>query len=94
VGRGRRNPRFAPYLLLRPSEEAPGYQDVMFKKSLLSCQFVEMSVTGGGAGGLDARPMEPVFSYASLSLNSQMQMMQVHICCTALVPESQSEHVY
>ncbi|CAN0003898.1 unnamed protein product, partial [Ectocarpus fasciculatus] len=36
--------RFAPYLLLRPAEEASGYNDVLFKKSLLSCEFVNMSV--------------------------------------------------
>eukprot|EP00903_Cladosiphon_okamuranus_P011333 g10683.t1 len=65
--------RFAPYLLLRPSEEASGYQDFLFKKSLLSCKFVEMSVSGGAAGGFDARPMEPVFSFASLGSQLQIQ---------------------
>ena len=65
--------RFAPYLLLRPSEEASGYQDVLFKKSLLSCKFVEMSVSGGAGGGFNARPMVPVFSFASLG--SQLQVL-------------------
>eukprot|EP00752_Nemacystus_decipiens_P003549 g3275.t1 len=65
--------RFAPYLLLRPAEEASGYQDVLFKKSLLSCKFVEMSVSGGAGGGFDARPMVPVFSFASLGSQQQSQ---------------------
>lgn len=64
--------RFAPYLLLRPSEAASGYQDLLFKKSLLSCKFVEMSVSGGAGGGFDARPMQPVFSFASLGSQQQV----------------------
>lgn len=56
-------------MLLRPAEQASGYHDVLFKKSLLSCEFVDMSMTGGG---VDARPMEPVFSYASLSSQQQV----------------------
>eukprot|EP00904_Undaria_pinnatifida_P008419 jgi/Undpi1/4707/HiC_scaffold_18.g08060.m1 len=62
--------RFAPYLLLRPAEQAPGYTSPLFKSSLLACEFVDMPVAGG-ARGLGARPMEPVFSYASLNSQSQ-----------------------
>lgn len=57
--------RFAPYLMLRPTEKAPDYDSLLFKKGLAACEFVDMKVAGE-AGALDVRPMEPVFSFASL----------------------------
>ena len=64
--------RFAPYLMLRPAEKAPDYDGLMFKKSLAACEFVDMPVAGG-IGTLDARPMEPTFSFASLQSQQQQQ---------------------
>lgn len=57
--------RFAPYLMLRPTEKAPDYDSLLFKKGLAACEFVDMKVAGE-AGALDVRTMEPVFSFSSL----------------------------
>lgn len=57
--------RFAPYLMLRPTEKAPDYDSLLFKRGLAACEFVDMKVAGE-AGTLDVRPMEPVFSFVSL----------------------------
>lgn len=60
------------------------YNSLLFKNSLLACEFVDMPVAAGG-GGLDARPMDPVFSRASLTASQVMIVLSlVLMACMVL----------
>lgn len=60
------------------------YNSLLFKNSLLACKFVDMPVAAGG-GGLDARPMDPVFSRASMTASQVMIVLTaVLMACTVL----------
>lgn len=75
-------------MLFRPVR----YNSLLFKNSLLDCEFVDMPVAAG-AGGLDARPMDPVFSRASLNASQVMVVLTLLlVACTVLNTTGLSYH--
>lgn len=65
------------------------YNAMLFKTGLLDCEFVDMPVLAG-AGGFDARPMEPVFSFASLA--SQVTCRGTCNSLSSLIPSGSLMH--